>query len=228
MKHACSASVYKVLQESLICVFVSQLKMLDLPNALIVNSGIESINKEGVAHFTNGTTGCYDVILLSTGFLIQVPPTFESDGCTEDSTVTRIQTPTDVKELYKYCIHPQHSTLAFIGFARPQFGALTNVAEIQARWFSLLACGQRQLPPKRTMERHIDFAKRHATGRFASRGSPIYVNYIARTEVGCEPSWWRVLLQTRSIWIVWLMLNASQGVMPCIVAIAATMCGYSL
>jgi dimethylaniline monooxygenase (N-oxide forming) len=52
----------------------------------------------------------------------------------------------DGRDLYKNVFLPGESALAFIGFARPNVGALPPVAELQARWFAGVVAGKLHLP----------------------------------------------------------------------------------
>jgi dimethylaniline monooxygenase (N-oxide forming) len=59
--------------------------------------------------------------------------------------------------LYKHAIHPlTGSSLVFIGFVRPCFGAIPPLAEMQARWFALLCSNKIHSPDLTTMVEQID------------------------------------------------------------------------
>jgi dimethylaniline monooxygenase (N-oxide forming) len=47
------------------------------------------------------------------------------------------------------------SSLGFIGFLRPAFGAIPPLSELQARWFALLQSGRLELPSKDAMNHSI-------------------------------------------------------------------------
>merc|ERR1712113_939847 len=63
----------------------------------------------------------------------------------------------DGPELFKNVFHPKlGKSLAFIGFARPQLGAMPPIAELQARWFSAVLDEKVELPSKDEMRREMD------------------------------------------------------------------------
>ena len=54
--------------------------------------------------------------------------------------------------LFKHMFSPRwRERMAFIGFARPGFGAIPPISELQARYWALLVAGKRVLPPHDTM-----------------------------------------------------------------------------
>ena len=105
-------------------------------------------------------------------------------------------------QLYKHVFSPHLShahTLAVIGCVQPN-GAVPPIAELQCRWFALLMKGERHLPPKDQMLKHV--AKRHVFIQKRYRGSEErhalqedwigYCDELAR-EVGCRPLVWKLL-----------------------------------
>jgi dimethylaniline monooxygenase (N-oxide forming) len=86
-------------------------------------------------------------------------------------------------------------SLAFLGFARPAFGAIPPIAELQARWFALVLAGKLELPPAGEMRAAIDrqaLFRRHFFR--AVRGRLDYLvdftslcDELAST-IGCKPT----------------------------------------
>jgi dimethylaniline monooxygenase (N-oxide forming) len=78
--------------------------------------------------FSDGTRGDYDVIVLCTGYRVDLPflePAVKELFVDEDSNSVR---------LYKNVFCPQIGpSLAFIGFLQPTSGGLLTMSEIQAR-----------------------------------------------------------------------------------------------
>ncbi|EDQ91383.1 uncharacterized protein MONBRDRAFT_913, partial [Monosiga brevicollis MX1] len=86
-------------------------------------------------YFTDGSfVDDVDTIIQCTGFVDSFP--FLQD----------VDMP-DVRHLYKHMIHPDIGpSLAWIGFVRPGTGGVPACAELCARYFALLASGERKLP----------------------------------------------------------------------------------
>ena len=144
-----------------------------------------------------------DAIIYCTGYRTQnefLPKPVGLDGDTVDSPTAR--------DMYKLTIHPDHPTLAMIGFARGLIGAITLSTEMQARWWALLVSGKRKLPEQAEMKR--DIAKlRHHSRKFAqpTRTTLTFSNSIARNDIGCEPDMFRLFREDRELW--WIMLNGT-------------------
>eukprot|EP00054_Salpingoeca_dolichothecata_P022403 m.146871 g.146871 ORF g.146871 m.146871 type:complete len:238 (+) comp24330_c0_seq11:43-756(+) len=54
--------------------------------------------------------------------------------------------------LYKLVFHPHHPTIAFVGTARPVFGSIPSLAELQARWVAKVFAGHQTLPGASVIE----------------------------------------------------------------------------
>lgn len=71
---------------------------------------------------------------------------------------------TDIHDLYKLVFASGvDGTLAFVGTARPVFGSIPALAELQARWMAAVFSGRRRLPSEKVMaERRRAYWTRHA------------------------------------------------------------------
>lgn len=144
-----------------------------------------------------------DAIIYCTGYRTEndlIPKPTRQDGSTVDSPTTR--------DMYKMMVHPDHPTLAMIGFCRGLVGAITVSAEMQARWWALLVSGKRTLPSAPEMKRHIAYLNKHGS-KYAqpTRTTMTYANSLARHDVGCEPDMFRLFFDDRKLW--WTMLNGA-------------------
>ncbi|MCB8954093.1 MAG: NAD(P)-binding domain-containing protein [Ardenticatenales bacterium] len=148
---------------------------------------IDHLDARG-AVFTDGSRFDCDVIICATGFQNHFPFLEEAYGdYMDDLKVSR--------RLYKHCIHPKiGETMFFCGFARPHFGALPPVSEMQARWFALLTKGDLTLPSIEEMEQAIAADSQATFDRFGATAERIttlisfldYLDDMARI-IGCAP-----------------------------------------
>jgi dimethylaniline monooxygenase (N-oxide forming) len=134
------------------------------------------------AVFTDGSEFTPDLVILCTGFETRVP--FLSDSI--------VNTPR-----FLHTFHPEIGTsLGFIGFVRPAFGAIPPLAELQARWFAQMQCGHAVLPPKEEMQRSIDYWTNFRAHFFrAVKGRldhlvefTCFCDELA-SRIGCKPAW---------------------------------------
>lgn len=151
----------------------------------IVDRGV-SVNTSGIARLTangvefrDGTTQEVDVIMCCTGFGFSVP--FFELGID------------DPRALYKNMIVPEHgSSLALIGFVRPQQGGVPALAELQSRYFALLCSGERGLANEQELRQasEEDYAKWQSEFCLTPKVRAL-VNYARFAEslarcIGCE------------------------------------------
>jgi dimethylaniline monooxygenase (N-oxide forming) len=112
--------------------------------------------------------------------------------------------------LYKHCVHPAVGpSLFFCGLARPAFGAIPPISEMQARWFVRLCTGGASLPSRKRLELAIlkDEAEAraqfpHDAGRVGSLTDYLRMMDELAAEIGCKPNGW--LLRNPKIW--WRLL----------------------
>lgn len=93
------------------------------------------------ACFVDGRRFDCDLIILATGF----DPAFPF---LEEEGIPGARGGFDSRALFKHIFHPEWGTrLAFIGFARPAFGTIPGICELQARYVGALLTEELTLPP---------------------------------------------------------------------------------
>jgi dimethylaniline monooxygenase (N-oxide forming) len=151
---------------------------------------IETLTPDG-ARFTDGTEVKADVILFCTGYKPRFPFMDESYG--------------DFRDAYKNCFVPSVGhTLCLIGGARPAFGSIPPVAEMQARWFALLVSGKRTLPSEEEMREQIQMNVDMVSRNFFAIAKRLHylIDYPAYMDdlggiVGCKPSLSKLMRKPR-------------------------------
>ncbi len=96
------------------------------------------------------------------------------------------------------------SSLGFIGFARPAFGAIPPLAELQARWFALLQSGGLDLAPQADMQRSIEYWTNFRAHFFRAIKGRIdhlvdhtsFCDELAE-QIGCKPTWREIRRKSR-------------------------------
>jgi len=109
-------------------------------------------------HFTDGTSGEFDIIIYATGYNITFPffdPEF-------------ISAPDNRIDLYKRMFYPGIDDLVFAGFAQAT-PTLFPFVEAQARLIGAYAAGRYRLPSVTEMRRVIDADMRKYTGHMLDR-----------------------------------------------------------
>jgi dimethylaniline monooxygenase (N-oxide forming) len=117
-------------------------------NRVIPKRGIKNIDKQLITFEKEENPIEIDHILLCTGYQ-WVHPFFSH---------------TDIHDLYKLVFAPNvNRTLAFVGTARPVFGSIPALAELQARWVAAVFSGRCHLPSEKVMtQRRQEYWRRHA------------------------------------------------------------------
>ena len=131
--------------------------------------------------FADGSRFDPDIVLLCTGFETRVPFL--------DPAVA-------AAPRYLHAFNPEVGTsLAFIGFLRPAFGAIPPLAELQARWFALLLSGKLELPAADVMLASVarwsafhDHMFRALSGQLAHLVDFTPFCDELAAEIGCKPS----------------------------------------
>lgn len=161
-----------------------------LPNRIL--SGTVQV-KNDIDHFEEGgvvfkgeskVTPC-DTVVMATGYKVHF--TFLSaDVLPVENNRVRLYK-------YEYIPHLKHpQTMAFIGLIQP-IGAILPIAELQARWFSLLMAGKLTLPPREVMERDIEQKVKRVQKRYyGSERHTIQVDWVSfmdelAKEIGAYP-----------------------------------------
>lgn len=140
--------------------------------------GIKKITETGVV-FNDNSEQKIDTIVCCTGFQFSLP---------------YIDIPVDSsRELYKHMFHPDfNSSLALIGFVRPQQGGVPVLAELQARYFALICSGEKKLPDRTNLEIQIKLEKQRWEEEYSiTPHVTSLVNYVYFAEdlarcIGCE------------------------------------------
>jgi dimethylaniline monooxygenase (N-oxide forming) len=130
-----------------------------------------------------------DLVILCTGFEARVP--FLDEGLLRERRYLHTFAPT------------VGGSLALIGFARPAFGAIPPIAELQARWFAQVASGAAELPAAAAMRESIDRLDRFHRHYFRPVGARLdhLVDFTSlcdqlASEIGCKPT--REAIRTES------------------------------
>src|SRR5919198_4888561 len=90
--------------------------------------------------FTDGTSAEVDAIVTCSGYRAEFPFLDES-----------VPAGTDPRNWFKYVFFNDDPSLAFVGFARPIFGSIPGLAELQSRYVAKVfsgACGVPPPPPR--------------------------------------------------------------------------------
>jgi hypothetical protein len=143
--------------------------------------------------FADGSCTEADVVVWCTGYQPRIP--FLSNVLTDQSS-SRQNEPSDWldgQDLFKNVFHPSlGNSLAFIGFARPQLGAMPPIAELQSRWFGAVLDGESVLPNESDMQKEMlvdqgRYGEKIFAGRL--RSSVDFGKYTAEIaqRAGCYP-----------------------------------------
>lgn len=115
----------------------------------------------------------------------------------------------DPRTLFKHVFHPDlDDSLAWIGWARPGFGSQFPIMELQARYFALVASGQKALPSKTERTKQSTEDEAAYVDQFAGTAKTIrslvdyhrYMDDLASL-IGCRPPFLRYLLTRPRLWI---------------------------
>lgn len=156
----------------------------------------------GNVSFTDGTSVQADIIITCSGYTA----TFPVFAGTEAPMA-------DPREWYKYLFYNDEPSLAFVGFARPIFGSIPGIAELQSRYVAKVFAGKRPLPPMEERTRIIrnDAAFWNHHFRYTSlrlRGLVdhfLYCDQLAKL-IGCHPQFWKILRKSPRKW--WNVITA--------------------
>lgn len=125
-----------------------------------------------------------DIVLCCTGYVESGPP----------DIIEGVPKVENVRDCFKHSIHPEIGPrVAFIGWARPAQGGVPACSEMQARYFSLLCSGKKQLPPKEKLKALIERDRRmEERDYFMQPYIKTLVNYCVYLDsmailIGCMP-----------------------------------------
>ncbi len=149
------------------------------------------------AVFADGTCCEVDAVLYGTGFRIDFPfLPLSSAGW-------------DWTRLYKTIVHPDLPRCGFIGFGRPDIGAIPPVTELQARWFAGVVSGRLRVPSGASLLDAIarDAARTRALKPLVVERQTSVVEFLPyqlelAALIGCQPRLGRLLGQPRLLWSV--------------------------
>ena len=146
-------------------------------------------------HFTDGTRTEADEIVTCSGYRIAFP--FLDPAVAGG----------DPRGWYKYVFAPGDPSLAFVGFARPIFGSIPGIAELQSRLVAGVVSGRVALPPRAARERAVARDRRFWNHHFRHTSLRIaglvdhykYCDQLARL-IGCRPRLWRLFFASPRRW----------------------------
>ncbi|MGH8314274.1 MAG: flavin-containing monooxygenase [Steroidobacterales bacterium] len=132
--------------------------------------------------FTDGSAFAPDLVVFCTGF---------------DTRMPYLDAELASAPRFLHTFNPEvGASLGFVGFARPAFGAMPPIAELQSRWFALLLSGKRALPPTEAMLEAIDYWTDYRAHVFRAVKANLeqLVDHIPfcdalAEQVGCKPAW---------------------------------------
>lgn len=104
------------------------------------------------------------------------------------------------RDRYRLVFHPELPNMAFVGFCRGAVGSVMQAMEMQARWIALVISEKRPLPVKSQMQDKITRHKQQMIGKWPTKVTMVYVNAIARKEVGCEPKLLDIFRISPRVW----------------------------
>jgi len=146
--------------------------------------------------FTDGSCAKAEFIITCSGYRASFP-------FFEEPTILAA----DPRTWYKHIFYNDDPTLALVGFARPVFGSIPGISELQSRYISLVLAGKRYLPPPNQRARIIDkdvaFWNHHFRYTSLRLGGLVdhfrYCDELA-TLIGCRPRLWKLLFSSPRKW----------------------------
>ena len=170
-------------------------RALARPNVSL-KPAIKQFQSDGVL-LSDGTKVEVDTVIFCSGFKVRFPfLPIESKGW-------------DWRKLYKKIFHPELPNIGFVGFARPNIGAMPPVTELQARYFAGVASGRLSLPSSEKMQSAIAAdAKKTAKlkplvcDRVTGIVSFVPYMYEMAKLIGCHPVLWKLIARPVVLWSV--------------------------
>lgn len=163
---------------------------------VFLKPAIQHFDTDGVV-FADGSKVKAEAVIFSSGFKVFFPfLPLESRGW-------------DWRKLYKNIFHPELTNLGFIGFARPNIGAMPPVTELQSRYFAGVASGRLSLPShaemKSVIKRDVQETaklKPLVCERVTSIVSFVPYMYELAGLIGCRPILKQLLNKPLVLWSV--------------------------
>ena len=152
--------------------------------------------------FSDGTSADAAAIITCNGYSTSFP---FLDGS--------VAAGTDPRRWFKYIFYNEDPSLAFVGFARPIFGSIPGLAELQSRYVAKVFSGARRLPGpverRATIDKDAAFWNRHFRNtslRIAGLVDHfIYSDQLARL-IGCRPNLGALFFSSPRRW--WQLMTA--------------------
>ena len=157
---------------------------------------IASFTTDGVV-FSDGSQIKADRVIFCSGFKVKFPfLPITNEGW-------------DWRKLYKKIFDPDLPNIGFVGFARPNIGAMPPVTELQARYFAAVASGRVELPERSQMESIIaQDAEKTAkfkpliSDRVTGIVSFVPFMYELAELIGCRPVLTQLIKRPKVLWSV--------------------------
>lgn len=170
-------------------------RALAKPNVSL-KPAIKGFNSNQVI-FSDGTKAEADTVLFCSGFKVRFPfLPIKSEGW-------------DWRQLYKKIFHSELPNIGFVGFARPNIGAMPPATELQARYFAGVASGRLSLPTPEKMQSTIaadalKTAKLKPLVCERVTGIVSFVPYMYEMAelIGCRPVLWKLMARPVVLWSV--------------------------
>ena len=151
--------------------------------------------------FVDGQEFECDHVICATGYTVSFPALEQS------FPIQAMEARRPRHHLFKHVIHPDLGPeIVWGGYARPAFGAIPQMAEMQARWFALLCRGDLSLPTPDEMRKVIDSDNRRALAQFPEDAPRLatLTDFLRLLDdiagfIGCRPPQ-RLLLTDRALW----------------------------
>ena len=171
------------------------MRALTQPNVAL-KPGILQFNPDGIV-FSDGSEVKADAVIFCSGFKVKFPfLPIQSEGW-------------DWRQLYKKIFHLDLPNIGFVGFARPNIGAMPPIIELQARYFAGIASGRLSLPSTAQMKVAIEKdAKKSAelkplvSDRITGIVSYVPCMYELAELIGCRPVLRKLIKRPIVLWSV--------------------------
>lgn len=148
-----------------------------------------------IVEFCDGTKKRADLIMFCSGYITRFP--FFADQRHVGA----------INDQYKFVVHNDDPSLAFIGFARPLVGSFMGLSEMQSLFVSKLFSGELSIPEKSVRDEAIEQEKLFQALIFSGTSNRIegLVNFQSYMDdlagmVGVRPDYWRLFLKSPRKW----------------------------
>lgn len=148
-----------------------------------------------MVEFCDGSKKRTDIIIFCSGYITRFP--FFADQKHGGA----------INDQFKFVVHNDDPSLAFIGFARPLVGSFMGLSEIQSLFVSKLFSGQLVLPEKAVRDEAIAQEKLFQALIFSATSNRIegLVNFQSYMDdlaslAGVRPNYWKLFLKSPVKW----------------------------